>query len=157
MIQKQTDNLPASLHAYPARGLVVEDSRAVRTMVCRFLSSRHVSTREAADGLAAWDLLQRAQFDVVITDIEMPFWTGLELVTAMRHSADEWIRNTPVIVTSTVTRSDVCEAAREFRSTYFMSKPLVVAQLDVMLRMVATMQRHGQRHWAETQFDDTVL
>jgi YesN/AraC family two-component response regulator len=108
-------------------------------MVCRFLNARQVVTREAADGLAAWELMQLARFDIVITDIEMPFWTGLDLVTAMRRSDDEWIRNTPVIVTSTVTRADVCEAVREFPSTYFMSKPLVSAQLDVMLRMVATM------------------
>lgn len=156
MIQKRADDLTNSVHAYPARGLVVEDSRAVRTMVCRFLNARQIFTREACDGLIAWELVQRSRFDVIITDVEMPHWTGIDLVAAMRRSSDDWIRNTPVIVTSTVSTPEVCEAAREFYSTYFMPKPLVAGQLDVMLQLVATMQRDRQNRWSTTPINGVI-
>ena len=141
MIQKRTECQPANTNAYPGRGLVVEDSRAVRTLVSRFLHDRHIVTLEAADGVSAWEMIQRFSFDIIITDIEMPRWTGMDLVKAMRNSSNHWIRQTPVIVTSTVATPETWQAACEFHSTYFMSKPLSAGQLDVMLRLVATMQR----------------
>jgi DNA-binding response OmpR family regulator len=141
MIQKRVDGPTNDLSVYPARGLVVEDSRAVRAMVSRFLIARHIIATESSDGLCAWHLLMKQRFDVVITDVEMPLWTGLDLVHAMRTSHNLWIRSTPVIVTSSLKSEAINDAVTSFPSTYFMPKPLEVAELDVMLRLVATMHR----------------
>lgn len=141
MIQKRVDDPISDISVYPARGLVVEDSRAVRAMVSRFLVDRHIVATEASDGLFAWYLLMKQRFDVVITDVEMPLWTGLDLVHAMRISHNLWIRETPVIVTSSLKSSAIDDVVASFPLTYFMPKPLEVAQLDVMLRLVATMRR----------------
>lgn len=141
MIQKRVDGPTKDISVYPERGLVVEDSRAVRAMVSRFLVDRHIVATEASDGLLAWYLLMKQRFDVVITDVEMPIWTGLDLVHAMRTSHNLWIRDTPVIVTSSLKNLAIDDAVASFHSTYFMPKPLDVAQLDVMLRLVATMRR----------------
>ena len=141
MIQKRVDGPISDISVYPARGLVVEDSRAVRVMVRHFLLDRHIIATESSDGLFAWHLLMKQRFDVVITDVEMPLWTGIDLVHAMRASRDLWTRDTPVIVTSSLKNPAIGDAVASFHSTYFMPKPLDVAQLDVMLRLVATMRR----------------
>ena len=68
------------------RALIVDDSRATRSMIRRILGGLGFETAEAEHGQDALDLLDHDQaFDVALVDWNMPVLDGLELVKALRR------------------------------------------------------------------------
>lgn len=59
--------------------LVVEDEPSVRAVTSRILRDAGHHVVEATDGIEALDLLREASFDVLVSDIVMPWMSGLEL------------------------------------------------------------------------------
>jgi signal transduction histidine kinase/CheY-like chemotaxis protein/HPt (histidine-containing phosphotransfer) domain-containing protein len=68
------------------RILVTEDTEINRELVLELLKKRGHTVFSAADGLEALAALERAQFDVVLMDEEMPRMNGLEATRAIRKS-----------------------------------------------------------------------
>jgi CheY-like chemotaxis protein len=66
------------------RILLVEDERWVRECIKRLLWVDAHAVTEAANGIEACEFLDQAQFDVVITDYDMPKMTGDALVASIR-------------------------------------------------------------------------
>ncbi len=58
------------------RILVVDDEPAIRKGVGRYLRQRGCAVEIAADGAKALDLVARAPFDAIVTDIQMPLMDG---------------------------------------------------------------------------------
>ncbi len=79
----------------PYRVLLAEDSPFFRQMIANYLSAAGYEVETATDGLEAWEKLQKESFDVLITDIEMPHMTGIELAKKIR--ADERLANLPIM------------------------------------------------------------
>jgi CheY-like chemotaxis protein len=67
------------------RILLVDDQRSVREAISLLLRLDEHTVIEAADGAAALDLFMRDQFDLVITDFEMPKMKGNELATRIKR------------------------------------------------------------------------
>ena len=88
--------------------LLAEDSDFFRAQLKRFLESDGYAVLDAADGEIAWDLLQKnsAKVQLVVTDIEMPNMSGLELTRHIR--SDDRVSGLPVIaVTSLASDEDM--------------------------------------------------
>ncbi|MGD0404282.1 MAG: response regulator [Candidatus Acidiferrales bacterium] len=68
------------------RILVTDDTEINRQLVLELLKKRGHSVSGAADGLEALAALERAQFDVVLMDEEMPRMNGLEATRAIRKT-----------------------------------------------------------------------
>jgi two-component system chemotaxis sensor kinase CheA len=85
--------------------LVVEDSITSRILFKNILESAGYEVQTAVDGVDAWTILKTSDFDVVVSDIEMPRMDGFELTSKIR--TEEKFRNLPVvIVTSLESRED---------------------------------------------------
>ena len=71
------------------RLIIAEDQSMVRGALTALLQLERdlIVVGEATDGRAALELVQREPVDVVITDIEMPELSGLELAAEIRHRA----------------------------------------------------------------------
>ena len=80
--------------------LVVEDSAAVRAMIVSIVETLpDTKCVDAEDGLAALKALPSEEFDAILTDINMPGLTGLELISFVRcHPTYQRI---PIIIVST--------------------------------------------------------
>ncbi len=98
--------------------LLVEDSAVTRKRERDIVSDRGLNVFEASNGKEALEFLDRQQFDVVITDIEMPVMNGLELVGRIRSNAG--YSNVPVIVVSSY--GTYKEALRELGVRSFVDK-----------------------------------
>ncbi len=65
--------------------LLVEDSVPIRTQVKRILESAGYTVTTAIDGLDGFQKMQAGSFAAVVSDVEMPNMTGLELTSRLRE------------------------------------------------------------------------
>jgi len=82
--------------------LIVDDSETVRSIIAKTLRLVNISLAEtyaAENGEEALRILQEKRVDLVLTDINMPVMTGVELIQRMQES--EAMKGIPVIVIST--------------------------------------------------------
>jgi two-component system chemotaxis sensor kinase CheA len=83
------------------RILVVEDTPFFLKVVKSYIESDGYEVVTAENGRQALEILGRTTVDMVVSDIEMPIMTGIELVRAIR--ADEALRDLPVIALTSLT------------------------------------------------------
>ena len=82
----------------PNRILLAEDDEILTKLLCLKLEAAGFSTTVAFDGHQALQLAQQDQFDLVITDYQMPKMVGVELCRRLRQ--DERYARTPMILIS---------------------------------------------------------
>jgi two-component system, chemotaxis family, sensor histidine kinase and response regulator WspE len=80
------------------RVLVIDDSITVREVERSLLKNRGYEVEVAVDGMDGWNALRTGQYDLTLTDLDMPRMTGIELVTRMK--ADPRLHAMPVIIVS---------------------------------------------------------
>jgi two-component system sensor histidine kinase and response regulator WspE len=80
------------------RVLVVDDSISVRELERQVLANRGYEVAIAVDGMDAWETLRAGEFDLVITDVDMPRMNGIELTRSIKQ--DPRLRAIPVMIVS---------------------------------------------------------
>jgi CheY-like chemotaxis protein len=65
------------------RVIVADDASGMRTYLRSILSSAGYDVTEAVDGAEAFDAIMREQFDLLITDLDMPGMDGFALLSAV--------------------------------------------------------------------------
>jgi CheY-like chemotaxis protein len=81
----EPDDAPPQCHANgPRRILVVDDEPLICYLNVKALSDAGYQVDAAEDGAAAWDILQRNSYDLVITDNTMPRMTGIHMIEKMQ-------------------------------------------------------------------------
>lgn len=89
----------------PGRILVAEDSITSRTLLKSILESNGYNVTTAVDGADAFAQLRSGEFDLVVSDVDMPRMSGFELTTKIK--GDEKFDEIPVVlVTSLESRAD---------------------------------------------------
>lgn len=78
------------------RVLLVDDSVTTRTLERSILEAAGFEVVTAADGAAAWQLLEQRAVDLVVSDVDMPRMDGFALIEAIRSSTS--MRELPVIL-----------------------------------------------------------
>jgi len=66
--------------------LVVDDEKGIRFLLLDFLSSEGFDVRVAKDGKESLEILERSNFDLVITDINMPGMDGISMLKTMKKA-----------------------------------------------------------------------
>lgn len=80
----------------PKRILYVDDDPTIRSLGGWVLSRLGYVVVTAADGAEAWAALNREEFQLLITDHDMPVMTGLELITQARRAG----MRIPIVIAS---------------------------------------------------------
>src|SRR5262249_6155181 len=80
------------------RVLVVDDSITVREVERQLLTHKGYDVAVAVDGMDGWNQVRSGRYDLVVTDVDMPRMTGLQLLQAMR--AEEKFKELPVVIVS---------------------------------------------------------
>ena len=114
--------------------LVCDDDEAMVSMV-RFKLTREDlgEVVKALDGREAKVLLSESHFDLIITDIHMPFHSGLEITSFVR---EELKKDTPIIILSAEGLEDTVLQAFEIGANDFITKPFSPAELAVRVRRI---------------------
>jgi len=102
------------------RILVVDDSLTVRELQRKLLLNRGYDVAVAVDGMDGWNALRSEDFDLLITDIDMPRMDGIELVTLLRR--DTRLQSLPVMVVSYKDREEDRRRGLDAGADYYLAK-----------------------------------
>ena len=100
--------------------LVVDDSLTVRELERKLLEKRGYAVTVAVDGMDGWNALRGADFDLVVTDIDMPRMDGIELVTLIKRDAA--LKALPVMVVSYKDREEDRRRGLDAGADYYLAK-----------------------------------
>ncbi|MCO8163520.1 hybrid sensor histidine kinase/response regulator [Pseudomonas sp. 21LCFQ010] len=122
------------------RVLVVDDSLTVRELERKLLVSRGYEVAVAVDGMDGWNALRAEDFDLLITDIDMPRMDGIELVTLVRR--DTRLQSLPVMVVSYKDREEDRRRGLDAGADYYLAKASFHddALLDVVVELIGDAQ-----------------
>lgn len=107
--------------------LIVEDSSSMRGLVAGSLEAEGFDVREACTGFQAIKELQLHPFDLIVTDINMPDLTGLEIIKFARSSGVH--EKTPLLVISTDSESLDKDRALALGADRYLVKPFPIDEL----------------------------
>ncbi|HEF4758527.1 TPA: hybrid sensor histidine kinase/response regulator [Pseudomonas putida] len=102
------------------RILVVDDSLTVRELQRKLLLNRGYEVAVAVDGMDGWNALRSEDFDLLITDIDMPRMDGIELVSLLRR--DNRLQSLPVMVVSYKDREEDRRRGLDAGADYYLAK-----------------------------------
>lgn len=107
--------------------LAVDDSASMRQMVSFTLKGAGYQVTEAADGQEALNKAKSQQFDLVITDVNMPVMDGITFIRNLRTEAS--YRYTPMLMLTTESAADKKAEGKAAGATGWIVKPFNPDQL----------------------------
>jgi two-component system chemotaxis sensor kinase CheA len=84
--------------------LVADDSMVTRMLEKSILEAAGYQVLVASDGLEAWGILQTERCDLLVSDVNMPRMSGLDLTSRVR--SDDRFKNFPVILVTSLDSPD---------------------------------------------------
>ena len=102
------------------RVLVVDDSLTVREMERKLLLGRGYQVDVAIDGMDGWNAVRSGDYDLVVTDVDMPRMDGIELVALIRKDID--LRKLPVMIVSYKDRPEDRARGMAAGADYYLTK-----------------------------------
>jgi CheY-like chemotaxis protein len=145
MAKKAGKSAAAATGRRRVRVLLAEDDQDVRYGLARILSidgyevHAVASGAELLDALAAWILSEEKEppADVIVTDVRMPGFNGLNIVEGLR--ANGW--DQPVVVMSAFGDDTMRERIRKMGGVEFLEKPFDPEELEKALEELAPLRR----------------
>ena len=119
------------------RFLVIDDNAHMRQIVRTILlgfGAREI--QEAEDGATGLETFTQNRPDIVITDWEMPIFTGIELTQMIRQPGPNANPFVPIIMLAAHTEKTRVMAARDAGITEFLAKPISAKALYLRIRNV---------------------
>jgi two-component system sensor histidine kinase and response regulator WspE len=108
------------IEMHSKRILVVDDSITVREVERNMLASRGYHVDVAVDGMDGWNAIRMGDYDLVISDIDMPRMNGFEFVGLIKQ--DERLSNTPVMIVSYKDREEDRQRGLDVGADYYLTK-----------------------------------
>jgi DNA-binding NtrC family response regulator len=114
----------------PFRILIVDDNREIRGILEEYLREEGYLAQGAADGKEALVKYAEAAFDLIITDLNMPGMTGIELIKeiAKGETTTEFI-----IITGYASLDSAIESVKAGAFDYLV-KPFRIEELKVVIK-----------------------
>ena len=113
------------------RILVVEDSTVIMELIRFLLTTFGYESKEAKDGVEALKIAKENKFDLILLDIQLPGFDGLEVLKEIKKLPE--IRKTPVIaLTAHAMQGDEDRFLKAGCSGYI-SKPIDIGRFKSIL------------------------
>lgn len=111
--------------------LIVEDDSMTRKALEHRMKLDGYEPVTAPDGLKALELLKNGDFDVLLTDLHMPNFSGLDLIKQVRNNLKI---NIPVIMVTRVGLEETVMAAFELGADDYVTKPFSPEELSLRVK-----------------------
>ncbi|MEO7998704.1 MAG: response regulator [Gemmatimonadaceae bacterium] len=117
------------------RALVVDDSRAARSLIGRMLRELGFDVVDAAQGVEAMEhLVSGTPFDLAVVDWNMPTMNGLDFVRTAR--ADARFQEVPIVMCTSETEIQQMIRALEAGANEYIMKPFTAEILRGKLELI---------------------
>ena len=115
-----------------AKKIVLAEDNSVFLLLLKFrLEKEGYTILTAIDGKKAIELIEEHHPELILTDIMMPFISGLEVISHVRNKLNMQI---PIIVFSSAGQEEIVLKAFDLGATDFMSKPLSPNELVIRVK-----------------------
>jgi two-component system sensor histidine kinase and response regulator WspE len=102
------------------RVLVVDDSLTVRELERKLIESKGYEVEVAVDGIDGWNAVRTGNYDLIVTDVDMPRMDGIELVTLIKK--DPHLQALPVMIVSYKDREEDRRRGLLAGADYYLTK-----------------------------------
>ena len=114
--------------------LAVDDSASIRQMVSYTLRGAGYDVVEANDGCDALEKARQREFNLVLTDLNMPLMDGLALIRSLRELPR--YKRAPILMLTTESSETMKSKGRAVGATGWMVKPFDPARLIEVVKKV---------------------
>ena len=115
-----------------AKILIVEDNALNIKLFCDLLAAHGHEPEAVTDSRNALDAARNFAPDLVITDIQLPHVSGLELIEQMK--ADDGLRSTPIMAVTAYAAKGDEDVIRAAGAEAYISKPISVMRFIEAVR-----------------------
>jgi CheY-like chemotaxis protein len=123
----------------PISVLVVDDEPVLRELVAFILIDKGFQVLEAESGDAAYQLICKNDFDVVVSDVRMPNGSGVELLTRISNMT----KRKPMVFLVSGYSEISLEEARKLGARDLLNKPV---DYDKLCQAIISSARTNQQH-----------
>lgn len=112
--------------------LIVDDEPDVVTMFQRNLEPEGYDTIPAYDGIAAVDIAESDQPDLILLDIMMPMMSGYDVCRQVRSNPNT--KHIPIVCMTSASSPETRQRARDAGAQAVLIKPFAVAELIAQIK-----------------------
>jgi signal transduction histidine kinase/HPt (histidine-containing phosphotransfer) domain-containing protein len=116
------------------RALLAEDNRINRQFMTMLLEHLGFTVHAVADGSQALAMLEEADYDIAVMDVQMPVMNGLEATRAIRDARTSAPADLPVVAVTAHAMQGDRERFLEYGLDFYVSKPVDQNQLRLALQ-----------------------
>jgi DNA-binding response OmpR family regulator len=113
--------------------LIIDDEVGLRNLLKFRLVSFGFDVLVAEDGYAGIELAKNRMPDLIILDIMMPYFNGIEVCKKLK--SDYKTKDIPVVFLTVLAQKEDIEMGREAGAEFFLTKPYDPEKLNAVLRM----------------------
>jgi DNA-binding response OmpR family regulator len=115
-----------------AKKIVLAEDNSTLSLLLKFrLEKEGYKLLIAADGKEAIELIEEQDPEIILTDIMMPFISGLEVISHVRNKLN---KQTPIIVFSAAGQEEMVLKAFNLGANDFMGKPFSPNELVIRVK-----------------------
>jgi len=133
--------------------LYVEDDFNTREEISFFLKMVVGKLTTAQNGQEGLGLFHKDQFDMIITDIQMPVMNGLDMVKAIRETD----KDVPIAVTTAFSDTDFLIRAIECGVDKYIIKPIDIAEMAMVIQKCTNYANMAQKIKAYDTYSKFLL
>jgi len=112
--------------------LIIEDDAIMLNAIRHILTKSGYEVITAKNGKEAIEKIDTTQYDVVITDIMMPYNNGLELVSKLRSDINK--QHIIIIVISYIGNDETIMEAIRLGADDYLRKPIIASELLIRIK-----------------------
>lgn len=153
---RMTEEAPTAKPAlYGVRVLLVDDSPDMLSLLSRLLENAGATIMSATTVSQAYDMFLRERPDVILTDIEMPGESGVELIGKIQRLGPEKGGHIPIAALTAHGREEDLRKLDEAGFDLKLIKPIDIKELVAAISKLASMSRSFERstrfkEWTES-------
>ena len=150
-MMRKTNRIMEASEETATRVLVADDDSQVRHLVARALRKDGYEVVEAADGSELLNVLGSSllpasfvePFDLIISDVRMPGWTGMGVLISLRKA--DWAL--PFVLITAFGDDDAHAEARRLGASAMLDKPFEMDDLRTLVWNLAPRSRPSAAGW----------
>ncbi|MCS7214547.1 MAG: response regulator [Thermodesulfovibrio sp.] len=114
--------------------LIVDDDKTTRKMISLILKSKGYEVVTAENGIEALQILGLEKINLILTDMNMPYMDGIELIKQVRTNPD--ISNIPIVMITTEADEDEKRKAFDAGVDDYLVKPTNAEQINESIKKI---------------------